>query len=116
MDRKQHSTFIWLVTDEIILEYKAVLARLGVRRSTIGRVVNLLSEEGELIPVSSGTSISPDPSEDPFCQCSELGSADFLVTLNPRDFPQRLLAAHVIAPGERIPTTRRRKLFRDKKR
>ncbi len=99
-----------------MLEYKTVLARLGIRRSTIGRVINLLSEEGELIPVSAGTSISPDPSDDPFCLCSEQGAADFLVTLNPKDFPQRLLAAHVIAPGEYIPTTRRRKRFRNKQR
>jgi predicted nucleic acid-binding protein len=110
-DWVENGTFIWLVTHEIILEYKTVLARLGVRRSTIGKVINLLSEEGEFIPVSSGPSISSDPGDDPFCLCSEEGVADFLVTLNPRDFPQRLLAAHVIAPGERIPTTRRRKLF-----
>jgi predicted nucleic acid-binding protein len=112
----ENGTFIWLVTDEIILEYKMVLARLSVRRSTIGRVINLLSEEGEFIPVSSGESVSPDPGDDPFCLCSQQGEADFLVTLNPRDFPQRLLAAHVIAPGEKIPTTRRRKLFRNKQR
>ena len=115
-DWVENDTFIWLVTDEIILEYKTVLARLGVRRSTVGRVVNLLSEEGELIPVSTGTSISPDPGDDPFCLCSEHGAADFLATLNPKDFPQRLLAAHVIAPGERIPTTGRRKQFRNRQR
>jgi predicted nucleic acid-binding protein len=109
----ENGTFIWLVTDEIILEYKTVLARLGVRRSTIGRVINLLSEEGELLPIFSEASISPDPGDDPFCLCSQQGAADFLVTLNPRDFPQRLLAAHVIAPGEKIPTTRRRKPFRN---
>jgi predicted nucleic acid-binding protein len=112
----ENSTFIWLITDEIILEYKAVLARLGVRRSTIGRVINLLSEEGELILVSTRTSISPDPGDDPFCLCSEHGAADFLVTLNPKDFPQRLLAAHVIAAGERIPTTGRRKRFHNRQR
>jgi len=115
-DWVESGTFIWLVTDEIILEYKTVLARRGIRRSTIGRVINLLSEEGELIPASSGASISPDPGDDPFCLCSEQGAADFLVTLNPRDFPQRLLAAHVIAPGEKIPTTRRRKRLRKKQR
>jgi predicted nucleic acid-binding protein len=109
-------TFVWLVTDEIILEYKTVLARLGVRRSTIGRVINLLSEDGEFISVATSTSISPDPGDDPFCLCSEQGAADFLVTLNPRHFPQKLLAAHVIAPGERIPTTRRRKRFRKEQR
>jgi predicted nucleic acid-binding protein len=112
-DWSKNDTFVWLLSDEIVLgEYKTVLARLGVRRSTIGRVINLLTEEGEFIPISSGASISPDPGDDPFCLCSEQGAADFLVTLNPRDFPQLLLAAHVIAPGERIPTTRRRKLFR----
>lgn len=115
-DWVENATFIWLLTDEILLEYKTVLARLNVRRSTIGRIINLLSEEGELVPLSPGVSISPDPSDDPFCQCSEQGAADFLVTLNPRDFPQRLLAAHVIAPGEKIPTTRRKKLFRNQQR
>ncbi|MGC2742154.1 MAG: PIN domain-containing protein [Candidatus Angelobacter sp.] len=108
-----NGTFIWLHTDEIILEYKTVLARLGVGRSTIGRVINLLNEEGELVTVSSAPSISPDPDDDPFCLCSEQGAADFLVTLNPRDFPQRLLAAHVIAPGKKIPTTRRKKAIRN---
>jgi predicted nucleic acid-binding protein len=112
----ENGTFLWLVTEEIILEYKTVLARLGVRRSTIGRVVNLLSEEGEFISVSSEARISPDPGDDPFCQCSEQGAADFLVTLNPRDFPQMLLGAHVIAPGEKIPTTGRRKQFRKRQR
>lgn len=115
-DWVENGTFIWLLTDEILLEYKTVLARLNVRRSTIGRIINLLSEEGELIPVSAGASISPDPGDDPFCLCSEQGAADFLVTLNPRDFPQSLLAAHVTAPGEGIPTTRRKKLFRNRQR
>ncbi len=115
-DWAEKDSFLWLVTDEIILEYKTVLARLGIRRSTIGTIINLLSEEGEFVPVSSAAPISPDPGDDPFCQCSEQGVADFLVTLNPRDFPQRLLAAHVIAPGEKIPTTRRKKLFRNRQR
>ena len=85
-DWVENGTFIWLVTDEIILEYKTVLRRLGVRRSTIGRVINLLSQEGELIPIASEARISPDPGDDPFCLCSEHGGADFLVTLNPRDW------------------------------
>lgn len=102
-------TFVWLVTDEIIAEYKRVLARLGVRRPLIGKLVNLLREEAELVPASALPNISPDPGDDPFCACAETGRADFIVTLNPKDFPQSLLSAHVIRPGERIPTTARRK-------
>jgi hypothetical protein len=37
------------------------------------------------------------------------GRADFIVTLNPKDFPQTLLSAHVIKPGKDVPTTARRK-------
>lgn len=102
-------TFVWLVTDEIIGEYKRVLARLGVRRPLIGKIVNLLREEAEPVPASALPDISPDPGDDPFCACAETGRADFIVTLNPKDFPQSLLSAHVIKPGGRIPTTARRK-------
>jgi predicted nucleic acid-binding protein len=38
----ESNTFVWLITDEIFSEYKQVLARLGVRRSLIGKIVNLL--------------------------------------------------------------------------
>jgi predicted nucleic acid-binding protein len=102
-------TFVWLVSDEILLEYKQVLGRLGVRRPLIGKIINLLREEAELVSTSSLPNISPDPGDDPFCGCAETGRADFVVTLNPKDFPQTLLSAHVIKPGERIPTTARRK-------
>ena len=45
----ERDTFVWLITDEIVAEYKRVLARLGVRRSLIGKIVNLLQEEAELV-------------------------------------------------------------------
>ena len=102
-------TFIFLLSDEILLEYKRVLGRLGVRRPLIGKIINLLRGEAELVPASALPNISPDPGDDPFCGCAEVARADFIVTLNPKDFPQTLLSAHVIKPGERIPTTARRK-------
>ena len=102
-------TFVWLVSNEILLEYKRVLARLGVRRPLVGKIINLLREEAELVPVLALPSISPDPGDDPFCGCAEAGRADFIVTLNPKDFPQTLLSAHVIKPGENVPTTARRR-------
>jgi len=102
-------TFVWLVSAEILLEYKQILGRLGVRRQLIGKIINLLREEAEFVPASALPDISPDPGDDPFCGCTEAGRADFIVTLNPKDFPQTLLSAHVIKPGERIPTTARRK-------
>ena len=102
-------TFVWLVSAEILLEYKQILGRLGVRRQLIGKIINLLREEAEFVPASALPDISPDPGDDPFCGCAEAGRADFIATLNPKDFPQTLLSAHVIKPGQDVPTTARRK-------
>lgn len=92
--------FVWLVTEDILDEYKEVLKRLRVRPNLIGRVVNLIRERAEQVKVHSSIEISPDPKDDPFCLCAEKGKADFVVTLNPNDFPEDLLSARVLAPNQ----------------
>jgi predicted nucleic acid-binding protein len=96
-------TFVWLVSKDIVDEYRDVLRRLGVRRATVGRVLNLLVENAEDITSGRSLGLSPDPGDEPFCVCAEHGSADFVVTLNPSDFPQNRLTAKVIAPGDPLP-------------
>jgi predicted nucleic acid-binding protein len=92
--------FVWLVTEDILDEYKEVLKRLGVRPNLIGRFINLIRERAEQIELHGAIEISPDPKDDPFCLCSEEGNADFIVTLNPKDFPQERLRAKVVSPAE----------------
>ena len=104
----ERNTFLWLMSEEILLEYKRILTRRRVPRSVIGKMVNQLRERAEWVPIFAIPEISPDPGDNIFCACAQYGLADFIVTLNPRDFPQHLLAAHVIAPGDPIPTTRRK--------
>jgi uncharacterized protein len=94
--------FVWLVTEDILDEYKEVLKRLRVRPYLIGRVVNLIRERAVRVDVSSSGGISPDPGDDPFCLCAELGKADFIVTLNAKDFPQERLKARVISPAQLV--------------
>jgi putative PIN family toxin of toxin-antitoxin system len=101
-------TFTWLISDDILDEYREVLARLRVRRAVIGRVLNLLNEEAEFVPAGAALEISPDPGDQPFCRCAEAGQADFLVTLNPDDFPQDRLTAKVIRPSDSLPSIRPR--------
>jgi len=103
----ESATFKWLVSEEILAEYKEVLRRLGVRRNLIGAIINLLREEAEMIELRSTAEISPDRGDDPFCACAEQGRAAFIATLNPKDFPQKQLSSRVIAPGDAIPTTGR---------
>ncbi len=95
----EKSNFVWLVTEDILGEYKEVLKRLRVRSSLIGTVVNLIRERAEEVKIRVSFEISPDPKDDPFCLCAEQGKADFIVTLNLKDFPPERLKAKVISPG-----------------
>jgi predicted nucleic acid-binding protein len=111
-DWLEHGTFTWLLTEEIVSEYKEVLTRLDVRRNLVGEIINLLREEAEFVDVRAASNVSPDPDDDVFCACAEQGRASFIATLNRRDFPQKKLLAKVILPGDPIPTTRRRRAAR----
>jgi predicted nucleic acid-binding protein len=95
----ERNNFIWLITEDILEEYKEVLKRLRVRSNLIGRVVNLIRERAEEVRARSTVEISPDPKDEPFCLCSEQGKADFIVTLNPKDFPEDWLKAKIVPPG-----------------
>jgi predicted nucleic acid-binding protein len=98
----ERNNFIWLISQDILEEHKEVLKRLGVRPNLIGNVINLLRERAEEIRVRSSVELSPDPKDDPFCVCAEQGNADYIVTLNPKDFPQHRLKAKVVQPGRFI--------------
>ena len=92
-------SFVWLVTEDILDEYKEILNRLRVRHSLIGAVINLIRERAEYVEVRESIALSPDPGDDKFCLCAEQGRAGFIVTLNPADFPQARLRAAVVSPG-----------------
>jgi putative PIN family toxin of toxin-antitoxin system len=108
-DWLENDTFVWLVSEEILSEYKEILARLGVRRNLIGEIINLLREEAELVHIRFSSDVSPDPDDNAFCACAEQGRAAFIVTLNRKDFPQSKLSAKVILPSDPLPTTGRRR-------
>ena len=95
----ERNNFVWLITEDILDEYKEVLKRLRVRPNLIGNVINLIRERAEEIDVHSSVELSPDPKDDPFCLCAEQGKADYIVTLNPKDFLQHRLRAKVVSPG-----------------
>ena len=96
----ERNNFVWLITEDILEEYKEVLKRLRVRPNLIGKVINLIRERAEEVKVRSSAQISPDPKDDAFCLCSESGNADFVVTLNPKDFPEERLKSKIVLPIE----------------
>jgi predicted nucleic acid-binding protein len=90
--------FVWLYSEDILAEYKEVLKRLHVRSAAIGMLINFIRERGESVEIRFLEEISPDPKDDAFCICADQGTADFIFTLNPKDFPQNRLKAKVIQP------------------
>jgi hypothetical protein len=85
-----------------IAEFQAVLR-------IVGRIINLLREEAEESEVPEIAEISSDPGDDLVSACAEYRRADFIATLNKKDFPQRWLSAEVISTDEPLPTRRQRK-------
>lgn len=57
----EKGTFLRLVTEDILDEYKEVLKRLRVRSTLIGAVINLIRERAEPVNVHACFEISPDP-------------------------------------------------------
>jgi predicted nucleic acid-binding protein len=98
----ERNNFVWLITEDILEEYKEVLKRLRVRPNLIGKVVNLIRERAEEVKVRASAQLSPDPEDDVFCLCAESGKADFLITFNTKDFPQVRLRSKVVLPAEVI--------------
>jgi uncharacterized protein len=96
----EEHNFTWLISEEILDEYKEVLKRLRVRSHLIGRLVNLIRDRADEVEVRRSIEISLDPGDDPFCLCAEQGKADFILTLNPKDFPQDRMKATVVLPGQ----------------
>jgi len=96
----ERDSFMWLVTEDILDEYKEVLKRLGVKPNLIGTVINLIRERAEAVKLRSSGEISPDPKDDAFCLCAESGDADLIVTLNPKDFPEERIKSRVLVPNK----------------
>lgn len=94
------------LTEEILSEYTEVLERLRVRSART--IVALIREQGQLVRTIKRIQDLLDRDDAPFCECAESADADFIVTLNPSDFPQSRLKAKVISPGHPLPARRRK--------
>jgi hypothetical protein len=63
----EKGNFVWLVTEDILDEYKEVLKRLRVPSTLIGAVINLIRERAERVNVHASFEISPDPRKHARC-------------------------------------------------
>ena len=54
----EEGNFVWLVTEDILDEYKEILKRLRVRSTLIGAVINLIRERAEPVNVHASFEFS----------------------------------------------------------
>jgi len=80
----------WYVTDPIMEEYSAVLARpeLKIRRSLRLQVIQLIKNHTYSVTPSQLPQVTTDPDDNIFLECADAARADYLVTGNRRHFPR----------------------------
>jgi putative PIN family toxin of toxin-antitoxin system len=95
----QHSVFLPAITKparlyvshEILQEYAGVLAQPRFRILKLSRLqlLQTIQNESQLIVPKRRLAVAVDPDDDKFIECAERARADYLITGNTRDFPER---------------------------
>ena len=77
------------LTEEILAEYREVLARpeLRIRRGVRQQLLQLIKSHSQAIRAVRPLEVAVDPDDDKFLECADAARADYLVTGNQRHFP-----------------------------
>ncbi len=80
----------WYVSDLIMGEYSAVLARpeLKIPKSLRLQAIQLIKNHSYFVTPSQLPQITTDPDDNIFLECADAARADYLVTGNQRHFPK----------------------------
>jgi len=92
----------WYVSDAILAEYAAVLARpeLGIRRHLRHQFLQLVKNKTRLVVPSRLAHVTADPGDAIFVECADAARADYLVTGNERHFPRFWKNTKIISSRE----------------
>lgn len=79
----------WYVSEAIMAEYRAVMARpeLKIRKRLRQQLLHLLKNRTRMIIPSRLYQVTSDPADNMFVECADAARADYLVTSNLRHFP-----------------------------
>jgi len=92
----------WYVSDAILGEYSAVLARpeLNIRRGLRQQLLQLMKARSRLVVPSRLPQITSDPADNIFVECADAARADYLITGNQRHFPRFWKNTKIISSRE----------------
>ncbi len=81
---------LWYVSEAILGEYAAVLARpeLSIRKGLRRQLLQLIRNHTRIVAPFRLPSMTPDAADIIFLECADRARADYLVTGNQRHFPR----------------------------
>jgi uncharacterized protein len=98
-----HPEWEWVVSEEILAEYRAVLARpkFSLPPTLLRQWITFLETVTVLVEVPAGLEYPPDPTDAKFLACALAAQADWLVT-GDRDFTQarKLLTTTILSVSQ----------------
>lgn len=92
----------WYISDEIMAEYGAVLARpaLKIRPHLRRQLLDLIRNSARMVKPSHLQLITREPGDNKFIECADAARADYLITGNLRHFPKFWKNTKVISARE----------------
>jgi predicted nucleic acid-binding protein len=80
----------WYVSDPIVKEYAAVLARpeLKIRKGLRLQFLQLIKNHAHLVVPTDLPQLTIDAADNIFLECADAARADYLITGNQRHFPK----------------------------
>ena len=78
------------VTQEILAEYRSVLARpsLKIARGLRQQLMHLVTNRAQVVRPAYSLEVTIDPEDNKFLECADAARADYLITGNQRHFPR----------------------------
>ena len=92
----------WYVSDPIVSEYAAVLARpeVKIRKSLRQQLLQLIKNHAHVVTPSRLGQVTSDPADNISIECADRARADYLVTGNQRHFPKFWKNTKIISSSE----------------
>jgi len=92
----------WYVSDAIVAEYAAVLARpeLKIRKGLRLQLRQLIENHTRVVTPARLRQVTSDPADNMFVECADAARADYLITGNQRHFPTFWKNTKIITSSE----------------
>lgn len=92
----------WYVSEAIVAEYAAVLARpeLKIRKGLRLQLRQLIENHTRVVTPSRIRQVTSDPADNMFVECADAARADYLITGNQRHFPTFWKNTKIITSSE----------------